>query len=62
MTSAPGERESGGNRVPLGDSYIRSFILRSAQQEEALHRIWGVAHMCPYRSKCLSPCSRLLPD
>ncbi|CAA7392160.1 unnamed protein product [Spirodela intermedia] len=35
MTSAPGERESGGNRVPPG-----SFILRSAQQEEALHRIW----------------------
>ncbi|CAA7410921.1 unnamed protein product [Spirodela intermedia] len=35
MTSAPGERESGGNRVPP-----KSFILRSAQQEKALHRIW----------------------
>ncbi|CAA7392290.1 unnamed protein product [Spirodela intermedia] len=66
MTSAPGERESGRNRVPLGDSYISdyddlinqikickswtnwSFILRSAQQEEALHHI--------------RPCSRLLAD
>ncbi|CAA7407018.1 unnamed protein product [Spirodela intermedia] len=46
--SAPGERELGGNRVPPGDSCVRSFILRSAQQEEALHRI--------------CPCSRLLPD
>ncbi|CAA7401948.1 unnamed protein product [Spirodela intermedia] len=46
MTSAPDERESGRNRVPPGDSYesdyrrFRSFILRSVQQEEALHRIW----------------------
>ncbi|CAA7406613.1 unnamed protein product [Spirodela intermedia] len=61
MTSAPGERESGGNTVPPGDYRRlqttqliklrsvkagrivveqRSFILRSAQQEEALHRIW----------------------
>ncbi|CAA6655927.1 unnamed protein product [Spirodela intermedia] len=54
MTSAPDERESGGNKVPPDDSYesdyrrFRSFILKSAQQEEALH------HICP--------CSRLLPD
>ncbi|CAA6668237.1 unnamed protein product [Spirodela intermedia] len=66
MTSAHGECESGGNRVPPDDSYVsdyndlinqikicksrknRSFILRSAQQEEALH--------------CICPCSRLLPD
>ncbi|CAA6663334.1 unnamed protein product [Spirodela intermedia] len=47
MTSAPNERESGGNRVPPG-----SFILRSAQQEEALHRIWYALR---------SPYSRLLP-
>ncbi|CAA7405637.1 unnamed protein product [Spirodela intermedia] len=33
--SAPSERESGRNRVPP-----ESFILKSAQQEEALHRIW----------------------
>ncbi|CAA7394552.1 unnamed protein product [Spirodela intermedia] len=57
MTSVPGERELSGNRVPPGDSYesdyrrFRSFILRSAQQEEALHRICR-----------LSPCSQLLPD
>ncbi|CAA6664279.1 unnamed protein product [Spirodela intermedia] len=60
--SAPGEHESGGNRVPPGDSYIRSFILRCTQQEEALHRIWGVAHTSPYRPSRSSPCSRLLPD
>ncbi|CAA6675078.1 unnamed protein product [Spirodela intermedia] len=43
MTSAPGERESGGNRVPPG-----SFILRSAQQEEALHRIWYALRRLKY--------------
>ncbi|CAA7392214.1 unnamed protein product [Spirodela intermedia] len=35
--SAPDEHELGKNRVPPDDSY--SFILRSVQQEEALHRI-----------------------
>ncbi|CAA7397791.1 unnamed protein product [Spirodela intermedia] len=58
--SAPGERESGGNRLSPGGAEkwrlcgssaavtLRrgagwrwgAFILKSAQQEEALHRIW----------------------
>ncbi|CAA7401814.1 unnamed protein product [Spirodela intermedia] len=36
---APDEHESSRNRVPPSDSYIRSFILKSAQQEKALHHI-----------------------
>ncbi|CAA6661354.1 unnamed protein product [Spirodela intermedia] len=54
MTSAPDEHESGENRVPPG-----SFILRSAQQEEALHRTWyalksparGYTRLC-FRPAC----------
>ncbi|CAA7394609.1 unnamed protein product [Spirodela intermedia] len=48
---------STASKALLGQRRL-SFILRSAQQEEAFHRIWyalrrGVAHTCPYWSKPL---------
>ncbi|CAA6674216.1 unnamed protein product [Spirodela intermedia] len=72
MTSAPDERESGGNRVPPGDSYEVATRLPAdrplpddglfVDQSEMIYSMGEWRTRAPIGPSRSSPCSRLLPD
>ncbi|CAA6657112.1 unnamed protein product [Spirodela intermedia] len=67
MTSAPGERESGGNRVPLGDSCVITSLActttpcPTAGWPPVTWKGSGAHVPLSVQAKPLEPCSRLLP-